>query len=107
MLEMKGQSYSVQLHLTKLRYNNNNNNLKDYFPSVATTVCRYCLYETLTEFVCCEVLHSTLIGSHRVYSHHLVVVCGHNSQSSQLNREWEVGSSEVVITLSLLVEGGQ
>ena len=42
----KGQIYFVQLHLTKLRYNSNSNNLKDYFPSVetlGTTVCRYIL----------------------------------------------------------------
>ena len=52
-----------------------------------------------TLFCCYELLHSTLIECHSVHSLHLVVVSGPSRQSSQLNREWKVGSSEVVPTL--------
>ena len=61
----------------------------------------------LTQFSCSKTLFITCSRSHRVHSHHLVVVSGSRRQSSQLNRECEVGSSEVVPTLSLLVEGRQ
>ena len=82
----------------------------DYLRSSVVKLCsshKNNSHGVLTHFSCCKVLLITCSRSHRVHSHHLIVVCGPRGQSSQLNREWEVGSSEVVATVSVLVEGCQ
>ena len=61
----------------------------------------------LTQFSCSKNLLNTCSRSHRVHSHHLVVVYGPSRQSSQFNREWKVDSGEVVTALSLQAEEGQ